>query len=237
MASTTACVANGFVQGNLVILPADLAATSSASASSIQNPARSIGITEPGDPAFPHSAPISTCAPTCRAIASGATASGGRADRHPRWRDDLVAFVHRLSFSSRRRCWPTASTRHVERGANVSMFRTNRLHPAGPSLGPLVVTMRPLKAGRCDPRVQITSRFPAVHGAPVHLGHPRDRHRRSRQARLWRRGAVGSRIPVFWACGVTPQAGDRGRRLPFAITHAPGAMLVTDLRNKQLAVL
>jgi uncharacterized protein YcsI (UPF0317 family) len=103
----------------------------------------------------------------------------------------------------------------------------------------MVVSMRPFKPADAIRAVQITSRFPAVHGAPVHLGHPH---------------AIGiadlakpdygdpvsveaDEIPVFWACGVTPQAVIAAAKLPFAITHAPGLMLVTDLKNKQLAVL
>jgi uncharacterized protein YcsI (UPF0317 family) len=120
------------------------------------------------------------------------------------------------------------------------MYRTNiASSPAGPFAGPMVVSMRPLKPAHAIRAVQITSRFPAVHGAPVHLGLPQ---------------SIGiadidkpdygdavpvhpDEIPVFWACGVTPQAVIAAAKVPFAITHAPGLMLVTDLKNKQLAVL
>jgi len=120
------------------------------------------------------------------------------------------------------------------------MYRTNiDCKPAGPFAGPMVVSMRPLKPADAIRAVQITSRFPSVHGAPVHLGLP---------------GSIGindigkpdygdavqindDEIPVFWACGVTPQSVIAAARVPFAITHAPGVMLVTDLKNKHLAVL
>ena len=111
--------------------------------------------------------------------------------------------------------------------------------PAGVFNGPLVVSMRPLRPADAIRAVQITSRFPSVHGAPVHLGMPAaDRHRRHRQAGLWRRGAGGpDELPVFWACGVTPQAAIAQVKPEFCITHAPGSMLITDLRNTKLAAL
>jgi uncharacterized protein YcsI (UPF0317 family) len=130
--------------------------------------------------------------------------------------------------------------RHIERKVRVPMYRTNiDCQPSGPFAGPMVVSMRPFKPAQAIGAVQITSRFPAVHGAPVHLGHPQ---------------SIGiddiampdygdavpvepDEIPVFWACGVTPQAVIAAAKLPFAITHAPGLMLVTDLRNRELAVL
>jgi uncharacterized protein YcsI (UPF0317 family) len=102
-----------------------------------------------------------------------------------------------------------------------------------------VVSMRPFKPKDAIRAVQITSRFPSVHGAPVHLGHPH-----SIGIADIARPDYGDpvpiapdEIPVFWACGVTPQAVIAAAKLPFAITHAPGLMLITDLKNKQLAVL
>ena len=157
------------------------------------------------------------------------------------WRDDLVAFVLGCSFSFEEALMADdLPIRHIERNVRVPMYRTNiACTPSGPFAGPMVVSMRPFKPADAIRAVQITSRFPAVHGAPVHLGHP---------------SSIGiadigkpdygdpvpveaDEIPVFWACGVTPQAVIAAAKLPFAITHAPGLMLVTDLRNKQLAVL
>jgi uncharacterized protein YcsI (UPF0317 family) len=118
------------------------------------------------------------------------------------------------------------------------MFRTSiPTVPAGAFAGPLVVTMRPLRAAAAIRAVQITSRFPDVHGAPVHLGDPaligiED------LAKPDYGDAVDVRpdeIPVFWACGVTPQAAIVQARPEFCITHAPGSMLITDLLNHQLA--
>ena len=128
--------------------------------------------------------------------------------------------------------------RHIEQGSNVPMYRTSiATTPAGRFSGPLVVTMRPLAPSDAIRAVQVTGRFPSVHGAPVHLGDP---------------AAIGIRdvmapdygdpveirpgeIPVFWACGVTPQAVIAKTRPGFCITHAPCYMLVTDIRNGTLA--
>jgi uncharacterized protein YcsI (UPF0317 family) len=109
--------------------------------------------------------------------------------------------------------------------------------PAGPFHGPLVVTMRPLRAADAIRAVQITSRYPAVHGAPVHLGDPRligivDLAHPDYGDAV---AVHDDELPVFWACGVTPQAALAQARLPLAITHAPGCMLVTDLLNHRLA--
>lgn len=128
--------------------------------------------------------------------------------------------------------------RHVSCGQNVTMFRTNiACRSAGVFSGPMVVSMRPMKPADAIRAVQITSRFPSVHGAPVHIGFPE---------------AIGiadimqpdygdpveilpGELPVFWACGVTPQAVIAAAKPEFAITHAPGAMLVTDRLNSELA--
>jgi uncharacterized protein YcsI (UPF0317 family) len=144
------------------------------------------------------------------------------------WRDDLVSFVIGCSFSFEQALLDAGvPLRHVAQGRNVAMYRTQvPTAPAGRFYGPLVVSMRPMKAQDAIRAVQITSRFPSVHGAPVHLGDP---------------SLIGirdlSQIPVFWACGVTPQSVVQAAGLPFCITHAPGSMLVTDLANASLASL
>jgi uncharacterized protein YcsI (UPF0317 family) len=127
--------------------------------------------------------------------------------------------------------------RHVEEGRNVAMYRTNiSTHPAGPFSGPMVVSMRPMAAANAIKAIQITAQMPNVHGAPIHLGDP---------------ALIGIRdiahpdfgdpvlikpdeIPVFWACGVTPQSVLMESKPDFCITHAPGKMLVTDLLNRDL---
>src|SRR5207247_2950376 len=121
---------------------------------------------------------------------------------------------------------------------NVAMFRTSiETAPAGPFRGPMVVTMRPLRAAAAIRAIQITSRFPDVHGAPMHLGDPSligiaDLSRPDYGDAV---EVLPDELPVFWACGVTPQEALQRARPEFCITHAPGAMLVTDLLNRQLA--
>jgi len=122
----------------------------------------------------------------------------------------------------------------------VPMYRTNiQCEPAGPFAGPMVVSMRPFKPAQAIRAVQITSRFPNVHGAPVHLGHPhllgiKDISRPDYGDPV---PVEADELPVFWACGVTPQAVIAAAKPEFAITHAPGRMIVTDIRNSRLAAL
>lgn len=151
------------------------------------------------------------------------------------WRGDLVAFLIGCSFTFEAALLDAGvPVRHLETGTNVPMYRTTReCLPAGSVRGPLVVSMRPVPAGLVDTAVQVTGRYPAVHGAPVHVGDP---------------GALGitdldspdfgdpvpvhpGEVPVFWACGVTPQAAIMASRPPFAIGHAPGMMAITDVRD------
>jgi uncharacterized protein YcsI (UPF0317 family) len=155
------------------------------------------------------------------------------------WRDDLVTFVIGCSFSFEQALLDSGlSLRHVDQNRNVAMYRTNiATEAAGPFHGPMVVSMRPLKAKAAIRAIQITSRFPDVHGAPVHLGDPSligiaDLAKPDYGDAI---DVMPDELPVFWACGVTPQAAIAQAKPEFCITHAPGAMLITDLLNHQLA--
>jgi uncharacterized protein YcsI (UPF0317 family) len=155
------------------------------------------------------------------------------------WRDDLVSFVIGCSFSFEQALLDAGLTlRHVSEGRNVAMYRTNlATEAAGPFFGPMVVSMRPMRAAAAIRAVQITSRFPNVHGAPVHIGDPAligiaDITKPDYGDAV---AVLPDELPVFWACGVTPQAAITQARPEFCITHAPGAMLITDLLNHQLA--
>jgi len=157
------------------------------------------------------------------------------------WRDDLVSFLIGCSFSFEEAMLDNdLPVRHIEQGCNVPMYRTCiPTHPAGRFSGPLVVSMRPLKAADAIRAIQVTSRFPAVHGAPVHLGNPAeigiaDINKPDYGDAVEIRAGE---IPVFWACGVTPQSVVAAVKPEFCITHAPGHMLVTDLLNSRMAVL
>src|SRR3954467_7162954 len=243
MASTTAGVANGFVQGNLAILPEKLASSFHRFCQLNPKPCPIIGMADVGDfriPALRADPDRRRDLPRCRVWRDGEVVEEPT-DIMAHWRDDLVAFVIGCSFSFEEALLSDdIPIRHIECGVRVPMYRTNiACSSAAPFAGPMVVSMRPLKPKDAIRAVQITSRFPSVHGAPVHLGHPHSIGI-AELAKPDYGDAVPvapDEIPVFWACGVTPQAVIAAARLPFAITHAPGMMLVTDLLNKQLAVL
>ena len=155
------------------------------------------------------------------------------------WRDDLVTFVIGCSFSFEEALIQAGlPLRHIEQNRNVAMYRTNMATTgAGVFEGPMVVSMRPFTAANAIQAIAITSRFPDVHGAPVHMGDPAQIGIAD-LAKPDYGDAVDimpGEVPVFWACGVTPQAAIAQARPAFCITHAPGAMLITDLLNHQLA--
>ena len=238
----TAGLAPGNVQANLVVLPQALAHDFLRFAQANPKPCPVLAVSDPGDPHFPalgEDLDIRTDLPRYRVWRHGALADEPRT-LFDVWRDDLVGFALGCSFSFEQALVEEGiELRHMTCGSNVPMYRTNiACVPAGRFAGPLVVSMRPLRPKDAIRAIQITSRFPSVHGAPVHIGLPE---------------AIGiadlakpdygdpvpiesGELPVFWACGVTPQAAIAAARPPFAITHAPGCMLVTDLRNSQLSL-
>jgi uncharacterized protein YcsI (UPF0317 family) len=231
----------GFVQGNVVILPASHAAAFHQFCTLNPKPCPVLAMSAPGEAMLPTlgtDIDIRTDVPRYRVWRDG-VADDEPTDIRALWRDDLVTFVLGCSFSFEEALIEDGlEIRHIACGVNVPMFRTNiPCAPAGPFHGPLVVTMRPYKAADAIRAVQITSRFPAVHGAPVHLGDPSliGIHNLSKPDYGDAVDVKPGEIPVFWACGVTPQAAIAQAKLPFAITHAPGCMLVTDLRNSRLA--
>jgi uncharacterized protein YcsI (UPF0317 family) len=243
MAATTSGIANGYVQGNLAILPAKQAADFHRFCQLNPKPCPIIGMSDVGNPEIPSlgiDLDIRTDLPRYRVWKNGEVVDEPT-DILAYWRDDLVAFVLGCSFSFEEALLAEGlPIRHIERKVRVPMYRTNiACGSAGPFAGPLVVTMRPFKPKDAIRAVQITTRFPAVHGAPVHLGHPHligisDLAKPDYGDPV---PVEPDEIPVFWACGVTPQAVIAAAKLPFAITHAPGLMLITDLQNKSLAVL
>jgi uncharacterized protein YcsI (UPF0317 family) len=154
------------------------------------------------------------------------------------WRDDLVAFLLGCSFSFEAALASAGiPLRHIEEERTISVYITSiRCVPAGTFAGPLVVSMRPIPQDRVTKAVEVTARYPMVHGAPVHIGDPAaigiaDIGRPDYgEAVTIRAGEV----PVFWACGVTPQAVARQARPELMLTHAPAHMFLTDLRNDEL---
>lgn len=241
MRTTTAGLARGRVQGNVAILPSELAADFHRFCLRNPKPCPIIGVSEPGSPRLPElgaDLDIRSDVPRYRIFRDGECVEEPY-DLGRHWRDDLVAFVLGCSFSFEEALMEAGiSLRHIAEGKNVAMWRTNiKTVPAGPFKGPLVVSMRPMKPADAIRAVQVTSRFPGVHGAPVHIGNPEMIGVVDLGNPDWG-DAVEVRddeLPVFWACGVTPQAVVAATRPKFFITHYPGSMLVTDLSNAQLA--
>lgn len=237
----TSGLAQRHVQGNVVILPRDDAHDFLLYCQRNPKACPLLAVGDAGDARLPALAPdldLRTDLPRYRVWRDGELAAEPT-DIGALWRDDLVAFVIGCSFSFEQALLDDGiPLRHVQQGRNVAMYRTGiATAPAGRYAGPLVVTMRPLSPAHAIRAVQITSRFPAVHGAPVHLGDPRliDIEDLAHPDYGDAVDVLPGELPVYWACGVTPQATLRQARVPLAITHAPGAMLVTDLLNTHLA--
>ncbi|RFP80839.1 putative hydro-lyase [Hydrogenophaga borbori] len=237
----TSGLADELVQGNVVILPQALADDFLLFCQRNPKPCPLLAVGRPGDPSLPglgEGIDIRSDMPRYRVWRDGELV-GEPTDIADVWREDLVTFVIGCSFSFEQALMDAGMRlRHVDEGRNVAMYRTHlATAPAGPFAGPMVVSMRPFKAADAARAVEITSRFPDVHGAPVHVGDPAaiGIHDLSRPDYGDAVAVLPDEVPVFWACGVTPQAAIAQARLPFCITHAPGAMLITDLLNQQLA--
>jgi uncharacterized protein YcsI (UPF0317 family) len=238
----TANLAPGHVQANLAILPRALAADFLHFCQRNPKPCPLLAMSEPGDPAVPElgqDIDIRSDIPRYRVWQNGELVAEPT-DVRDLWRDDLVSFLIGCSFSFEEAMLDNGlPVRHIEQGCNVPMYRTSiPTHAAGVFGGPLVVSMRPLRAADAIRAIQVTSRFPSVHGAPVHIGDPAligiaDVNRPDYGDPVEIREGE---MPVFWACGVTPQSVVAAVRPEFCITHAPGHMLVTDLINSRMAV-
>lgn len=237
----TSGIADGHVQGNLVILPEAYAGDFLRYCQRNPKPCPLLAVGEPGSPMLPRlGADIDICSdvPRYRVWRDGELVEEVN-DIVRLWRDDLVSFVIGCSFSFEEALLQAGiPLRHIAQGRNVAMYRSNiATEPAGAFNGPMVVSMRPLKSADAIRAIQITSRFPDVHGAPVHMGDPAQIGIADLSCPDYGDAVevMPDEIPVFWACGVTPQAAIRQARPSLCITHAPGAMLITDLLNHQLA--
>jgi len=233
----------GYVQTNVAILPRDLAFDFLVFCQRNPKPCPLIEVLEAGvaEPWITSpGADIRTDVPLYRVYRDGVLTDEVE-DIRGEWRDDLVTFLLGCSFTFETAMLAAGiPLRHVEQNKNVSMYITSTpATSAGVFSGPMVVSMRPIPHNMVVRAVQVTSRFPGVHGAPVHIGDP---------------AAIGisdlahpdfgdavdiydGEVPVFWACGVTPQAAAMQSKPSLMITHSPGHMFVTDLRDEELAVL
>lgn len=236
----TSGLAAEHVQANLAILPAAHAADFQRFCELNPQACPLLAVTAPGEtaaPALGADLDLRRDVPRYRVWRDGALVDEPQ-DASPWWREDLVTFVIGCSFSFEHALLAEGiPLRHVQQGRNVAMYRSAiATRPAGPFHGPTVVSMRPLRAADAIRAIQITTRLPQVHGAPLHLGDPGliGIHDLARPDYGDAVEVMPDELPVFWACGVTPQAAIAAARLPFCITHAPGHMLVTDLLNREL---
>lgn len=243
LAQTTGGMAPGHVQANLATLPKDLAFDFLLFCQRNPKPCPLLELVEAGSTEPTQMAPgadLRFDLPKYRVYQYGELVAEVE-DLSEFWRDDLVSFLLGCSFSFEHALTRAGiPIRQLESGTNATMYITNiQTAPAGVFSGPMVVSMRPIAKDKVVRAVQVTSRFPAVHGAPVHIGDP---------------AAIGihdisnpdlgdpvevrdDEVPVFWACGVTPQIVAVNSKPPLLISHSPGHMFITDWRDEDLAAL
>ena len=234
--ATTAGFSAGFAQANLIALDRRYAFDFLLFAQRNPKPCPLLGVLEPGQVSSPLLAggDIRTDIPSYRVFSHGSLFDEPK-DATAYWTENTVAFLIGCSFTFEQALIDNnVPVAHIEQGVNVPMYLTNiDCEPAGVFSGKMVVSMRPIPAGLVADAVRITSRYPAVHGAPVHVGEP---------------GLIGiddlgapdfgdavdvpaGWVPVFWACGVTPQSIVMSSKPDLAICHSPGKMLITDVRD------
>lgn len=239
----TAGFANGYVQVNLAMLPQALADDFLKFCLANPKPCPLLAVAEaPGQTEFRLAGQpldIRSDAPMYKIFRDGVvTATVG--DLTSYWRDDMVSFLIGCSFSFEEALQQAGiELRHQAEQKNVPMYNTNlALTPVGPFQGNMVVSMRPMRAADAIRAIQICSRFPTVHGAPVHLGDPALIGIHQLDAPDYGDAVTiyPDEIPVFWACGVTPQIAIQNAKPDLAFSHSPGCMLVTDITNASLAV-
>ncbi len=240
----TAGVAMGYAQANLVILPERYAFDFLLFCQRNPKPCPLLEVLEPGNfrtEFLARDADIRTDVPRYNIYLKGKLQTTVK-DIKEIWKRDFVSFLLGCSFSFEEALIRARlPVRHLEEGKkNAPMFISNMAcKPAGIFHGPMVVTMRPIPADKVSRAVQITSRYAMVHGAPVHIGDPSKIGIRDLRNPDFGDSVTIKKdeIPVFWACGVTPQAVVMKTKPDLCITHTPGHMFISDLLNEELAVL
>lgn len=231
----TAGLAQGHLQCNLVILPASEAETFATFCARNPQACPVVGTSEAGSWSFPDlgsDIDLRTDVPQYNIYRHGVL-SDTVDDLSHLWRDDFVAFALGCSFTFERALMDAGiPMRHVAEDKTVPMFVSNRdTVPAPPFGGKMVVSMRPIRAGEVERARALSARYPLAHGAPVHAGDPVAIGVSDLMATDWGDPVAVEvdEVPVFWACGVTPQVALQNARPALCITHAPGSMLITDL--------
>lgn len=241
LVTPTAGWSAGYAQANLIIVPKALAFDILLFAQRNPKSCPILGVLDAGETSGPLLAggDIRTDVPRYTVYVDGEKVADPT-DITEYWRDDLVTFIVGCSFTFEAALQEGGiRIAHIDQGTNVPMYRTSiRCEPAGEISGPLVVSMRPVPASQVPDAVRITSRYPAVHGAPVHVGNPEELGITdlSRPDFGDPVDIPAGFVPVFWACGVTPQAAVMESKPSLAIGHAPGHMLITDARDSAYLV-
>lgn len=229
----------GFVQANLVIVPANVAGDFLAFCQANAGACPVLAVGRPGDPALPElgdGIDVRTDLPAYR-VCREESAPEILPDIVALWRDDLVAVAIGCWFSMEDALLRArVRLRHLELGIQGPLFCTNRAAvPVGGFSGPLVVSMRPFACEQVRTVEAVTARFPRVHGAPIHVGDPAALGIADVALPDFGEpiGVEPGEIPMFWGCGLTALVALKHAGLPWFATHAPGAMLVTDRRNDE----
>jgi len=240
LVSQTSGLAPGFTQANLMILPADWAEEFRLFCTRNPRPCPILEIVEQGsvEPRkFAPSSDLRTDLPRYRIWRDGLLADEPTSIESY-WQDDFVSFLIGCSFTFESALIAAGlSVRHIELGCNVPMYKTSiPCEPAGRFFGNMVVSMRPFPPADAIRAVQITSDYPAVHGAPIHIGFPDQLGIRDLACPDFGDPVPvrAGELPLFWACGVTPQSVVMAAKPPLAITHSPGCMFVTDVKDSDL---
>ncbi|MEO1273932.1 MAG: putative hydro-lyase [Pseudomonadota bacterium] len=233
--SHTAGLGAGYLQANVAILPERFALDFMRFCQRNPKPCPISGVSNTGDPilrTLGRDIDIRSDVPGYYVYRDGALADRV-ADISDIWQPDFVAFALGCSFTFENALIAAGiSVWHIENDTTVPMFRTNLdTAPAGPFGGQMVVSMRAIPAAQVPLAIEISSRFPQAHGAPVHHGAPAEIGIHDVFAPDWGDPAPvpEDHVPVFWACGVTPQVAIERAALPICITHKPGHMLITDI--------
>ena len=235
-------LARGYVQANMAIVPKRYAFDFMLFCQRNPKPCPVIDVTDPGDPEARFAAPgsdVRVDLPGYRVFRDGELVAEV-SEITDYWRSDSVAFLLGCSNSMDDVLLEARiPQRHLEsEDGRISVYASNIMcTPAGIFRGPVVVTMRPIPQNRLVDAISITARYPMAHGAPVHVGDPRAIGIEDLSRVGWGKYNELRRddVPVFWACGVTPQAVAAKARIPEMITHAAGHMFVSDLKLTQLA--
>lgn len=231
----TAGLGGRTLQANLAILPAEHALDFMRFCQRNPKPCPLVGVSDTGDPALRtlgRDVDVRTDLPGYYVYRAGQLVDAPE-DITAHWRADFVAFALGCSFTFEHALMAAGIPMwHITHDRTVPMFRSNiATTPAGPFGGPMVVSMRAIAADQVARVASICQNFPAAHGAPVHVGDPAEIGIADLNTPQWGDPApVGpGEVPVFWACGVTPQVAVMEAKLPICITHKPGHMLITDV--------